>query len=81
MDDRRFEVFPSGQYLRIECTKHRQAFPQMRFVENNGAVSVVEITCPECGSTGPLKCNQFEISAAWTAGLLAMGEAKNLPSN
>ncbi len=81
MENKRFAVFPSGQYLQIRCMEHPEAFARMQFVENDGAVSVVEITCPECGSTGPLKCDQFTISNEWTKALVAMGETRNLPKN
>ena len=81
MDDKRFEVFPRGPYLKIQCTRHPEAFPEMRFIDESGTLSIMEISCPECGSTGPLRCDQFRFSNEWKEGLIAMGESKGLPKN
>ena len=79
MDDKRFEIFPSGQYLQIRCKAHPEEFPELQFIEESGVVAIMEITCSKCGSTGPLKCDQFRYSNEWKEGLIAMGEAKHLP--
>ncbi len=66
-----FKIFRSVDYLLIRCTEHPQQFARLEYVGNDGPVPLMVITCPVCGSLGPLKCGEFTMSHDLKAGLVA----------
>ena len=52
-----FKIVPSGDYLQVLCAKCRETC-QLDFVGFDPAIPVVEITCPNCGSSGKWKLDR-----------------------
>jgi hypothetical protein len=69
-----------ADYLQLRCAVDNERC-EMKFIEYDPTVALVEVHCPKCGTLGPLKFDGFTISIEWANGLIAMGESKHLPKN
>ena len=49
-----FRIVPNGDYLHVECETCREA-SELDFKGYDPVVPLIEITCPNCGSSGKWK--------------------------
>jgi hypothetical protein len=77
----KFTVTKQVDYLDIRCEQHPEEFARMAYVSDDGPVPMIEISCPKCGTLGPLKCGGFSVSKELKQEWIEVGEAKHLPRN
>jgi hypothetical protein len=77
----RFTLTKQADYINIRCMEHPDEFAQMKYASDDGAVPAIEISCPKCGTLGPIKCGGFSRSNELKQEWIEIGEAKHLPKN